>query len=122
PPHSGYSPADPSITQARKTIAQLRVTKWESGFNAKAIRIDTSKGWYYLGCNNCTTKLVGDTGDLWCPSCKIEDPTTSPFKITQVTQIIRPDEGSVSMDGPVSKKLRIEENLEESHTSASTEE
>ncbi|MCL7051343.1 hypothetical protein MKW94_007525, partial [Papaver nudicaule] len=33
PPRSGFSPADPSITQARQTIAQLRATKWESGFN-----------------------------------------------------------------------------------------
>ncbi|KAI3832769.1 hypothetical protein MKW98_002315, partial [Papaver atlanticum] len=40
--------------------------------NATAIGISIEKGWYYLGCLNCTTKLVGNIGDHWCPRCKVQ--------------------------------------------------
>ncbi|KAI3923533.1 hypothetical protein MKW92_010837, partial [Papaver armeniacum] len=72
--------ATQSLGNTRMSISHLLETKWESGYNilnkkvcrGKAIGISTEKGWYYLGCHNCTTKLVGDTGDHWCPSCKVQ--------------------------------------------------
>ncbi|KAI3837721.1 hypothetical protein MKW92_052768 [Papaver armeniacum] len=80
PSRAGYYPANQSIADSRKSIAELFKTKWESGYNAlnkkicraKALGISTDKGWYYLGCHNCTTKLVGHVGDHWCPSCKVQ--------------------------------------------------
>ncbi|MCL7038837.1 hypothetical protein MKW94_018603, partial [Papaver nudicaule] len=77
PARGGYFAADPSITEARKTIADLLETNWnQDTMYSKAIGVAAEKGWYYLGCQNCTTKLVGGTGDLWCPSCKaqVNDP------------------------------------------------
>ncbi|KAI3955923.1 hypothetical protein MKW98_006283 [Papaver atlanticum] len=79
----GYNQANQSNVDARKIISQLLETKWDAGYNvwsrtkkkvccAKAIGISTEKGWYYLGCHNCTTKLVGNIGDHWCPSCKVQ--------------------------------------------------
>ncbi|KAI3905467.1 hypothetical protein MKW98_013265 [Papaver atlanticum] len=80
PARVGYDWANQSIADTKKTISQLLETKCASGYNvlnrkvcgAKAIGISTQKGWYYLGCHNCTTKLVGNIGDYWCPSCKVQ--------------------------------------------------
>ncbi|MCL7051854.1 hypothetical protein MKW94_002525, partial [Papaver nudicaule] len=76
PARGGYFAADPSITEARKTIADLLESGNQDTMYSKAIGVAAEKGWYYLGCQNCTTKLVGGTGDLWCPSCKaqVNDP------------------------------------------------
>ncbi|KAI3973429.1 hypothetical protein MKW92_037570 [Papaver armeniacum] len=105
-----YYPANQSIADSRKSIAELFKTKWESGYNAlnkkichaKALGISTDKGWYYLGCHNCTTKLVGHVGDHWCPSCKVqidepvpryllrfevEDSTSSAFFVAMDTEV-----------------------------------
>ncbi|KAI3988449.1 hypothetical protein MKX01_026263 [Papaver californicum] len=69
----------------RKTISELLVAKWDAGCNennkflcrATANRLMTDGSWYYWGCSNCTTKLVGELGDQWCTKCesKIDDPT-----------------------------------------------
>ncbi|XP_026439563.1 replication protein A 70 kDa DNA-binding subunit A-like isoform X1 [Papaver somniferum] len=87
PPHEitipvrvSYNQAAKSIGDTTMSISQLLEAKWESGYNmlnrkvcrAKDFGISTEKGWYYLGCNNCTTKLVGNTRDHWCPSCKVQ--------------------------------------------------
>ncbi|KAI3871121.1 hypothetical protein MKW98_015021 [Papaver atlanticum] len=80
PARVGYYQANQSISATKKTIFELQETKWESGYNvlnkkicsAKAIGISIDKGWYYLGCHNCTTKLVGNIWDHWCPSCKVQ--------------------------------------------------
>ncbi|KAI3897709.1 hypothetical protein MKX03_005541 [Papaver bracteatum] len=76
----GYNEASKSIGDTTLSISQLPEAKWESGYNmlnrkvcrAKAIGISTEKGWYYLGCPNYTTKLFGNTGDHWCPRCKVQ--------------------------------------------------
>ncbi|KAI3972004.1 hypothetical protein MKX01_030205 [Papaver californicum] len=39
---------------------------------AKVVCVSAEKDCYYLGCNNCTTELVGSTDDLWCHSCKVQ--------------------------------------------------
>ncbi|KAI3877603.1 hypothetical protein MKX03_037736, partial [Papaver bracteatum] len=80
PVRVGYNEAAKSIGATTVSISQLVEAKWESGYNllnrrvcrAKAIGISIEKGWYYLGCHNCTTKLVGNTGDHWCPSYKVQ--------------------------------------------------
>ncbi|KAI3896956.1 hypothetical protein MKX03_026715 [Papaver bracteatum] len=80
PVRVGYNDAAKSIGDTTISTSQLLEAKWESGYNllnirvcrAKDIGISTEKGWYYLGCHNCTTKLVGNTGDHWCPGCKIQ--------------------------------------------------
>ncbi|RZC49117.1 hypothetical protein C5167_017541 [Papaver somniferum] len=80
PGESWLQSGSQSIGDTRMSISQLLETKWESGYNilnrkvcrAKAIGISTEKGWYFLGCHNCTTKLVGNKGDHWCPSYKVQ--------------------------------------------------
>ncbi|KAI3878095.1 hypothetical protein MKW92_035008 [Papaver armeniacum] len=74
PARVGNNQANQSIDDTRKTISQLQETKWDAGytvlnrkvFRAKAIGISTEKGWYYLGCLNCTIKFVGNIWDHWC--------------------------------------------------------
>ncbi|KAI3919225.1 hypothetical protein MKW92_012793 [Papaver armeniacum] len=68
----------------RKTISELLVAKWDAGCNEQnkivcrvtANRLLTDGDWYYPGCSNCTTKLVGEEGDWWCTKCeaKIDEP------------------------------------------------
>ncbi|KAI3919226.1 hypothetical protein MKW92_012794 [Papaver armeniacum] len=68
----------------RKTISELLVAKWDVGCNEQnkivcrvtANRLLTDGDWYYPGCSNCTTKLVGEEGDWWCTKCeaKIDEP------------------------------------------------
>ncbi|KAI3855292.1 hypothetical protein MKW92_052720 [Papaver armeniacum] len=80
PTKAGYNQANQSVADTKKTISELQETKWESGYNvlnkktcsATAIGISAESGWYYLGCHNCTTKLVGNIGDHWCPRCKVQ--------------------------------------------------
>ncbi|KAI3990751.1 hypothetical protein MKX01_023051 [Papaver californicum] len=80
PARVGYQPAVQSATGARKTISELVETKWGAGYNllnrkicrAKAVGISLDKGWFYLGCHNCSTKLVGNQGDHWCPACRVQ--------------------------------------------------
>ncbi|KAI3963775.1 hypothetical protein MKW98_029885 [Papaver atlanticum] len=57
PSRVGYYPANQSI---------------DGICRAKALGISTEKGWYYLGCHNCTTKLVGNIGDHWCSSSRVQ--------------------------------------------------
>ncbi|KAI3882032.1 hypothetical protein MKX03_006242 [Papaver bracteatum] len=66
----GYNGVAKSTGNTTMSISQLLEAKCESGYNA--IGISTEKGWYYLGCHNCTTKLVGNKGDHWCLSCKVQ--------------------------------------------------
>ncbi|KAI3947369.1 hypothetical protein MKW92_015458, partial [Papaver armeniacum] len=102
-----------SSTNATKIYFDLDIpeeTKWESGYNvlnkkicsATAIGISTEKGWYYLGCHNCTSKSVGNIGDHWCPRCKVQidepvpryhqrlevqDPTGTAFFVAMDTEV-----------------------------------
>ncbi|KAI3849256.1 hypothetical protein MKX03_001655 [Papaver bracteatum] len=80
PVRVGYNQAAKSTGDTTMSISQLLEAKWESGYNmlnrkvyhSKAISISTEKGWYYLGCHNYTTKLVGNKWDHWCPRCKVQ--------------------------------------------------
>ncbi|KAI3831212.1 hypothetical protein MKX03_033998 [Papaver bracteatum] len=89
PVRVGYNQAAKSTGDTTMSISQLLEAKWESRYNmlnrkvcgAKAISISIEKVWYYLGCHNCTTKLVGNKGDHWCPSCKVQiDEAVSRFR------------------------------------------
>ncbi|KAI3990576.1 hypothetical protein MKX01_022876, partial [Papaver californicum] len=43
---------------------------------ARETRVLTTNGWYYLGCNKCMAKVVGEVGDYGFTRCeyKIEQP------------------------------------------------
>ncbi|KAI3950066.1 hypothetical protein MKW98_008511 [Papaver atlanticum] len=72
----------PEVVDMRQR--QLLVAKWDAGCNEQnkilcrvtANRLLTDGDWYYPGCSNCTTKLVGEEGDWWCTKCeaKIDEP------------------------------------------------
>ncbi|RZC77032.1 hypothetical protein C5167_001167 [Papaver somniferum] len=76
---------DLTMPDNTKTISELLESKWESSqqalnriiVKASATRALTAKGWYYLGCNKCTAKVVGEEGDYGCTGCenKVEEPT-----------------------------------------------
>ncbi|MCL7039406.1 hypothetical protein MKW94_023832 [Papaver nudicaule] len=42
----------------------------------RATAVLTDNGWYYLGCNKCPTKVVGEEGNYGCTKCenKVEEP------------------------------------------------
>ncbi|RZC88189.1 hypothetical protein C5167_015991 [Papaver somniferum] len=44
-------------------------------------------GWYYLGCNKCTTKVVGELGDYGCTKSqnKVEEPVPWYLLLFEVT-------------------------------------
>ncbi|KAI3912099.1 hypothetical protein MKW92_005390 [Papaver armeniacum] len=76
PVRVGYNQSAKSTGDTTMSISQLLEAKWESGYNKS---LPCQGYWYFhrerlvlLGCHNCTTKLVGNTGDHWCPSCKVQ--------------------------------------------------
>ncbi|KAI3887735.1 hypothetical protein MKX03_018582, partial [Papaver bracteatum] len=116
PVRVGYNEAAKSIGATTVSISQLVESKWESGYNllnrrvcrAKAIGISKEKGWYYLGCHNCTTKLVGNTGDHWRPSCKVQIDEPVPRYLLRLE--VEDSSGTaffVAMDSEVQKIVQL---------------
>ncbi|RZC50826.1 hypothetical protein C5167_019254 [Papaver somniferum] len=116
PMRVGYNQAAKSTGDTTMSVSQLLEAKWESGYNmlnrkvcrAKAIGISTEKGWYYLGCHNCTTKSVGNTGDHWCPSCKVQIDEPVPRYLLRLE--VEDSSGTaffVAMDSKVQKIVQL---------------
>ncbi|XP_026419377.1 replication protein A 70 kDa DNA-binding subunit B-like [Papaver somniferum] len=121
PARVGYNQAVQSIGYTRMLISQLMETKGESGYNilnrkvcrAKAIGISTEKGWYYLRCHNCTTKLVGNKGDHWCPSRKVQVDEPVPRYLLRLE--VEDSSGTaffVAMDSEVQKMASFSNQVE----------
>ncbi|KAI3995604.1 hypothetical protein MKX01_023349 [Papaver californicum] len=85
--------------------------------HAKVVGIANDKGWFYLGCHNCTTKLVGTIGDHWCPSCKVQieeplpsaPPAPDAPQSSVITKNIRTEDERLSEEELAHKKPCIQE-------------
>ncbi|KAI3949707.1 hypothetical protein MKX01_040924 [Papaver californicum] len=75
---------------------------------ANVVCVSAEKDCYYLECNNCTTKLVGSTDNLLCPSCKVQVGEPVPRYLLRLR--VEDQTGSaffVAMDTKVQKMVQV---------------
>ncbi|KAI3986631.1 hypothetical protein MKX01_014169 [Papaver californicum] len=101
---------DLTMTETTKTICELLECKWDPAqqalnriaVKARATRVLTTNGCYYLWCNKCTAKVVGDYGCTRCEH-KVEEPIPRYLLRFEVTD----DTGSALFTALDSKVQRI---------------
>ncbi|KAI3906345.1 hypothetical protein MKW98_013299, partial [Papaver atlanticum] len=69
--------------------------------NATATNVLIESRWNYLGCHRCSKKVLGDNGDLWCAKCEVK--VEMPITIKGISN---------DVDGPHTKKARLDETIE----------
>ncbi|MCL7035029.1 hypothetical protein MKW94_009803, partial [Papaver nudicaule] len=76
---------DLSVPDNSKTISELLESKWDP--KDPVYFTIHNNGWYYLGCNKCPTKVVGEEGNYGCTKCenKVEEPIPRYLLRFQVT-------------------------------------